>query len=317
MSYLSYYTVVENAMSSFFNKKNAPQHISKRTDSIYKSMPLDELKKDGRWNKRLDKIIPYIPEGAWLGGGFLRAMIAGEDELDGDIDFFFGTEDGFNKMLDMIKYPTSIYGAEKAFSYYSIPEYENLNKLRIVDCESVVEFRPNIQLVRLFWFDSPEHVIDSFDFTVCQFITDGKTLWYNPQAFEDIKTKTIRFHREMSDSIAVLNRILKYQSKGYKMAPELFKIAEENAVATLNNPGKLSEYFYNDKVENDIHKRSKSALGRAWDYLETAPAASEAYARAMKKKTIPTRWEPPYAGGHTQKIVIDNTVRIGHSWDGS
>lgn len=168
-----------------------------------------------------------MPKGAWIAGGFLRSIIAGEDESGGDIDFFFQNEEAFNKTPDLIKYPSSVAGAEKVFNYYSIPEYENISKLRIIDCESFAAFRLNIQLVRLFWFESPEHVVDSFDFTACQFITDGKTLWYNLQGFEDIKTKTLRAHRETGDAIAALNRILKYQNKGYRIDPVRFEEAEK------------------------------------------------------------------------------------------
>lgn len=309
-----YYPIQEKAMTSFFNKSNAPHNILKRTDTKYKSMPLSALKEDGMWNNRLSKIIPYIPKGAWLAGGFLRSMIAGEDELSGDIDFFFNSEDSFDKMLELIKHPVS--GAEKAFGYYSIPEYESVEKLRIIDCTSLVSFRPNIQLVRLFWFDSPEHVIDSFDFTVCQFATDGETLWFNPQAFEDIKTKTLKQNRETGDAIAILNRVLKYQSKGYKISAEDFQTVENNAVKTLNS-NDIIQHFYNDKTESDIHRRSETVLQRAWEYLETAPASAAAYANAMKKKSgIGTT-----ISGQTYTITgisaVDNLARIKYSWDGS
>src|SRR6478752_1902741 len=102
-------------MTSFYNRKNAPEHIAKRTDVKYKSIPLVALKKMGMWNSRLDKIIPYMPKDAWIAGGFLRALIAGEDDSCGDIDFFFASEEGFNATLEMIKYP--VKGAERGFGY--------------------------------------------------------------------------------------------------------------------------------------------------------------------------------------------------------
>jgi len=309
---MSYYTIEEKAMTSFFNKKNAPRHIEKRTTTKYGSMSISELKEQGMWNSRLEKITPYLPKDAWIAGGFLRSVIGGEDELGGDIDFFFHTEEAFNKTLDLIKYPTSVPGADKVFNYYNIPAYDSINKLRIVDCESLASFRPNIQLVRLYWFDSPEHVIDSFDFTVCQFITDGKTLWFGPHSFEDVKTKTLRHHRETGDAIAVLNRILKYQNKGYRIEPELFELAEKDAIKILSNPDEISQYFYKDQVESDIHKHEGSFLQRAWDYLETAPASAAVYAKAMKKrKPIEKKSEKK------MYIPVDAPVQRNYSWDGS
>lgn len=303
---MGYWEVETKAMTSFFNKDTAPKHITKQTNSKYESMPLIMLKERSMWSKRLEKIIPYIPKDAWIAGGFLRSIIAAEDDSDGDIDFFFHTEESFSRTMDLIKHP-SFYGAEKVFNYYRIPEYDNINELRIIDCESLVAFRPNIQLVRLYWFNSPEHVIDSFDFTVCQLITDGKTLWFNPQAFEDIKTKTLRQHRETGDAIAILNRILKYQSKGYKISQNAFDIAEKNAIKTLSSPDEVIKYFYLDDAENNKHKRSVSPVQRAWDYLETAPASAALYANIKKKKVVEKK----------QKIFLDTSVKKMHTWDGS
>lgn len=284
MSY-SYSTVEERATSSFFNKRNAPTHIVKRTHTKYASMPLSELKAKGVWSPRLDRIIPYLPKDVWIAGGFLRAMIGSEDDSAGDVDFFFHSEDGFNKLLATIKDPPP--GAEKAFGYYSISNYENLSKLRIVDCESMANFRPNLQLVRLFWFDSPEHVIDSFDFTVCQFITDGKTLFFNPKSFDDVRERKLRWHRECDDSIAALNRILKYQEKGYKMSKDTFEAAEAAALRMLVNSDEMVKYFHQEKLETSIHKHPVSHLQRAWDYLSTAPLTRSAYAKAKKKEIKP------------------------------
>lgn len=278
----SYYTVEEKAETSFFNKRNAPAHIAKRTPTKYGSIPLADLKAKGVWNPRLENIAKHLPKDVWIGGGFLRAMIAGEDELGGDVDFFFRTEEGFNKLLAMIKEPS--VETMKVFGYYTIPNANTVSKLRIVDCESVANFRPNLQLVRLFWFDSPEHVIDSFDFTVCQFITDGTTLWFGPKSFEDVTERKLRWHRETGDSIAAFNRILKYQEKGYKMPKEGFEKAEKEALAMLNDPDEMTKHFQQDKIETEIHKHPVSHLHRAWDYLSSAPLTRSAYAKAVKRK---------------------------------
>jgi hypothetical protein len=296
--------VKEKEMTSFFNKKTAPENFIKKTNTVYKSIPLINLKEKGIWNARLDKILPCLPKDAWIAGGFLRAMIAGEDDTNGDIDFFFHSEEGFDAMMDLIKYPSSVPGGQKAFNYYTIPEYENIKKLRIVDCESLVGFRPNVQLIRLYWFETPENVIDSFDFTICQFITDGKTLWFNPQAFDDVKTKTIREHRKSNDSITRLNRILKYTNKGYKAPSELFSEIEAEATTFLKTYKDITKYFYLDASESNIHKRSGSPLQHAWDYLETAPASAAAYAKVKRKDNKP-------------KLKIDMPDRKNYTWDGS
>lgn len=298
---MSYGIVEEKAATSFFSKKNAPNHITKRTGTTYGSMPLLDLKAKGIWSSRLERMVKYLPKDAFIAGGFLRSMIAGEDELDGDVDFFFKTEDAFEKVLSMIKEPP-----DKVFNYYTLPENKvhDFKKFRIVDCESAANFRPNLQLVRLFWFDGPEHVIDSFDFTVCQFVTDGKTLWFGPKSFEDVQSRTLRWHRETGDAIAALNRIIKYQHKGYKISQELFDITEQQVLKMLNSPDELSKHFRQDKIESEIHKHGESVYQRAWDYLSSAPVTRSAAIKALKKKD-------------DRKTSVDKVVRTSYSYDGS
>lgn len=300
---MSYDIVQEKALTSFFNKKNAPEHLSKRTSTTYGTMPLFDLKVKGTWNARLEKIAQILPKDAYIAGGFLRAMIAGEDELGGDVDFFFHTEVAFDKTLEMIRNPSSVKDGKKVFNYYSLPEQETIKKLRIVNAESVAQFRPDLQLVRLFWFDSPQHVIDSFDFTVCQFATDGTTLWFGPKSFEDIETKTIRWHRETGDGINALNRIIKYQQKGYKISAEGFHLAEQAALKMLNSTDAMTKHFSQDKIESEIHKHETSVYQRAWDYLTTSPITRSSAAKALKKKN--------------ERRSVDKPVRTTYSYDGS
>ncbi len=280
---------------AFYSKSDAPDYIKHRTDAEYHTMSLDELKSSGFWNRRLDKMLPLLPDNAWIAGGFLRAMIAGEDDRNGDIDFFFGNADAFNKMLAIIKAPSS--EEKSVFGWYSIPQYDiPMKELRVIDCISDGLFRPNIQLVKLYWYDTPIHVIDNFDLSVCQIAIDKNRVYYAPSIFNDIKNKVINVHRNTGSSLTLLNRLLKYDAKGYHTPKEFFDKVEEEAIEVLKDPSKINEYFYMDKDDTKTHKRTASFLQRAWDYLEENPKSAEAYKIMIKNRARPLRKKIVYNG---------------------
>jgi hypothetical protein len=273
-------------MFEFYSKDAAPDYLKHRTSVEYQTMPLTELKARGIWNRRLDKILPCLEDKVWIAGGFLRAMIAGEDDRNGDIDFFFGDDPSWSITYNMLLKPNEIQ--KPAFGYYSMPQYDiSWKKLRVMDFNSEIPYRPNIQLVKMVWYDTPVDVIDSFDLSVCQIAIDKHNIYYAPTAFEDIKSKTIRVHRNTGSSLTLLNRLLKYEAKGYNVEADMFNRVEEEAIEVLNDPAKINEYFYLDKKDTKTHKRPASFLQRSWDYLADNPKSAEAFDRMMKKKIRP------------------------------
>ena len=104
---------------------------------------------------------------------------------------------------------------------------------------------PPIQLVKLVWYDSAEHVIDSFDLTVVQFATDGEDLVFNPVAMLDLARKRIVLHR-MQFPTSTLRRLVKYTKKGFYACPgSLQRICTEVADAIAKNPG-AEQFAYID-----------------------------------------------------------------------
>ena len=77
-----------------------------------------------------------------------------------------------------------------------------------------------IQLLKLHWYTSAEHVIDSFDFTVAQFAIEVDTgdLVANPISFLDLARKRLVLHRMQWPS-STLRRMVKYSKKGYYACP--------------------------------------------------------------------------------------------------
>ncbi len=104
--------------------------------------------------------------------------------------------------------------------------------------------RPALQLIRMVWYDSPEHVIDSFDLSVVQFAADGKSLYYNPASWLDLSRKRLVLHR-MQFPASTLRRLIKYASKGFYACPgALAHICEE--IQKFQGPAGTEKIVYVD-----------------------------------------------------------------------
>ncbi len=202
-------------------------HFLTRTDTVYGSAHINILSDRGIENRLLNSLLAFIPEGSMIGGGFLTAVVM-EEETAKDIDFFFTSEKAFRDTVALILQPpddTEAW-AWKGYKWKdgAVQDLDNLGDTRFITF--VHETRPSIQLLRMVWYDSPEHVIDSFDFTMVQFIATGNKLTFNPTAFIDIARKRIVLHR-LQFGASTLRRLIKYSQKGFYACPgSLVKICE-------------------------------------------------------------------------------------------
>ncbi len=225
------------------------QHFLTRTTTTYAKSPLSILADRGIENRFMQNLLAHLPDGAMIGGGFVTNAITEEDNAT-DIDFFFTSHAAFlatvrliqNKQSDHI---TPITNPPWAYDGYTLKEPIDPNttsELRFITF--VHPKRPALQLLRMVWYDSPEHVIDSFDFTVVQFVADSKSLYYNPVAFIDLSRKRLVLHRVQFAS-STLRRLIKYASKGFYACPgSLAHIAEE--IQKFNGPMDANKVVYVD-----------------------------------------------------------------------
>ncbi len=245
--------------NSSFRSKFA--HFLTRTETAYAKSPHSILTDRGIENRFMQNLVAHLPEGAMIGGGFLTNVITEEDKAT-DIDFFFTSHAAFQAMVRVIQ-GASLTGKWKevvgdeieftagdeksawAYQGYTLKEPINLDEtadLRFITF--VHPTRPALQLLRMVWYDSPEHVIDSFDFTVVQFVADSKAFYYNPVAFIDLSRKRLVMHRCQFASSS-LRRLIKYASKGFYACPgSLAHIAEE--IQRFKGPMDASSVVYVD-----------------------------------------------------------------------
>lgn len=157
-----------------------------------------------RWSDTtLAKVIGELPwigwPDSWLAGGALRRTLLG-DEPDSDFDLFFSSEEEASKYRQALE--------ERNFKVASKNEHCTTLTGPLAGRERVV------QIVTLAYYESAEAVIDSFDFTICQFATDGTTLWCGNYSLLDLGRKRLAINR-ISYPISTLRRLIKYTKQGF------------------------------------------------------------------------------------------------------
>lgn len=206
-------------------------HFLTRTPTTYASAPLSILKDRGIENRLLDNLVEHLPDGVIVAGGFLTSVIAEEDKSK-DVDLFFTSEEAFRATVALLSESEAQHNERGSWSLggYMIkggvmPDLDKLGEQRYLTFEH--PSRPALQLLRMVWYDSPEHVIDTFDLTIVQFAASRAGLIYNPTAWLDLSRQRIVLHR-MQFPASTLRRVIKYAHKGYYACPgSLAKICEE------------------------------------------------------------------------------------------
>lgn len=133
--------------------------------------------------------------GVWLAGGALRRTVIGQP-LDSDLDVFFKNATAF-----------------KDLRYY----YEQVVGLEPKDKQNNVTFNVNgykVQLIHNRYWETPEQVIDDFDFTNCQLITDLDSVWVGDYTMYDIARMRLRIHK-IVNPITSTRRLIKYCKQGF------------------------------------------------------------------------------------------------------
>ncbi|NUB28516.1 hypothetical protein GAY30_27205 [Azospirillum brasilense] len=176
------------------------------------SRSADALSEDSELGMALARLPKVSADGPWLAGGALRRTLM-RQSLDSDFDFFFASDVQFNKFCEAIK---------KAGGWQvSKNDHNTTFRLPSVAPEPTGEdefspYKPEltIQAITTQWYESPEAVVESFDFTLCQFAYDGTDLICGDYALWDLGRKRLVPHR-LSFATSSLRRLLKYTKQGF------------------------------------------------------------------------------------------------------
>lgn len=190
-------------------------------------------------------------KGPWLAGGAARRLLLQEPLLDGDLDFFFRDENSIRLRRQLVEALASKRFVSKLATTFT------------VDTENGEALFQTIN--RKFYTDLPA-VFEDFDFTICQFATDGEYIAGTPEAFRDLKSKTLRFTGNAIKDTTTIRRVLKYINYGFVADTGILgttaKLASRNQ---LNNSLNLNQIESNYQPE-DI-KNSDSKI--AWEILNS------------------------------------------------
>jgi len=165
----------------------------------------------------LFQILKYLPrietEGPWIAGGSVWKAIEGLT-LDCDIDFFFTSPQQFEVYLRIMK--SVPYGPkiikETSNGYNTTFDFHIYEKGKINKTQKV-------QFICAVFSETIEALIDSFDFTVCQFAFDGKTLYTGDNSFTHLKERKIILNN-VFDVYASMIHLKKYIDRGFVIPPE-------------------------------------------------------------------------------------------------
>ncbi len=215
-----------NSFPTMMPSDQFPQFLE-RTATQYVQTKIVDLKQRGMCDNRMfDSIVAYLPEGAFIAGGFMTSIITGEPTAK-DVDLFFTSEKAFRDTLDLI-FDENLDDDAWFWKQYNTPENQALCDDIVLDPAKFANARfiklehkngtLPLQLIKIAWYEDPTHIIDSFDLTIAQFAANHESVWANPLSYYDIVNKRIVLHRMQFPS-STMRRVIKYASKGFYACP--------------------------------------------------------------------------------------------------
>ena len=155
------------------------------------------------YQKELKALIAQLPGGpikGWLAGGAITSTVSGKPV--NDLDVYFRSEQDF------------LEACESAYNdgYWCVCFTDR--SATFVSGDTVVQF------MHFNYFNSPEEIFDSFDFTVCMAAADIETgeLHQHPDFMRDVAARRLMFNENTAFPIASGLRVKKYQDRGYTIS---------------------------------------------------------------------------------------------------
>jgi hypothetical protein len=146
--------------------------------------------------------IPPLTRG-WLAGGALRRLFEGQVFGGHDFDLFFQRQEDSQAYAALLEQ----CGAEE--------KYRSGNAITYLLNIEGNDFY--LQVVTGFYSDTAEELLGKFDFTVCQFATDGKVLTTGHDSFDHLDNKVVEIdHAAIHSASSTIHRLCKLAADGYK-----------------------------------------------------------------------------------------------------
>ena len=157
-----------------------------------------------------------ISSGPWLAGGAVRKSYIGLPVGGADWDIWFRSAEQYDRAEKLMHGLNAevAWASNNAITFHY--HYEGV--------------KHNIQLIKRRFFQSAQEVIDQFDFTVCQLITDGDQLILGPYTAHDLENRTLR-SAQLAPQSYIISRMIKYMVYGYYPCRDLVDLIDQHQTA--------------------------------------------------------------------------------------
>jgi len=167
---------------------------------------------------RVTRFLDLAANGGWLAGGAVRRLLLLEDDAP-DYDLFFPSEESLQRCLGVAKGRgrAEIIKEDDRVITLDVFMPSALSKRDLVLPH--VRDKLRVQLIRVDYYKHVEELINSFDFTVCQFAIAPNgdadySLWVGEHSLWDLARKRLAVNR-VTYPVSTLRRLLKYTRQGF------------------------------------------------------------------------------------------------------
>ena len=172
----------------------------------------DVIEDDHELFQALDRLPDVSEKGPWLAGGAIRRTLM-KTPLESDFDFFFASQEQFDAFGTSLKSKGAwLVSKNDHNATYKLPSKAPEPKGE----DDFTPYQPEIviQAITTKWYADLSEVLDSFDFTICQFGYDGSHLVCGDYALWDLGRRRLVPHK-ITYGTASLRRLLKYTKQGF------------------------------------------------------------------------------------------------------
>ena len=138
----------------------------------------------------------------WIAGGFIRRWWNTIPQ-ESDIDLFFDNQESYDVICEELNKKTTVP--------VKINKLNQTYEIKVTDTWTI-----KVQAIKHKFYKTTEELLDSFDFTICQFAFDGKDICTTELAVVDSQRKRLVPHK-ITFGTSSLRRIIKYTQQGYYM----------------------------------------------------------------------------------------------------
>lgn len=192
----------------------------------------------------LKVINPNMQHGPWIAGGACINWFRGREVELNDIDVYCADAQQRSLVIKNLRQ----YGFWENISTENAITLNKNSDIRVVQYDAIDEsISANIplkieqtgkdfktQIICKQFFSSPQEIIDTFDFSVCQIVTDGFEIFTGIHTLKDLQNNILRIEHP---SPALFKRLTKYIAYGFNPLPQTIDFALSQTDYTCNFEG--------------------------------------------------------------------------------